>query len=333
MSQELAGAEADVARLIGIYRTVTTESQRLPAFSLGPYFRFTLEVLIAYFGLFVEIVLIPYNLLVLVLRLFKVRWRYIIPFSKRVKYAAIWLWRGELGPGALVIRPMVRWQIKSHAYRRLTALSEAIYLAPNIADAERFRLIEHIDRERKYWQASDLTQLSVRGTLPTLALAGLTYAYNAIPDGEAKDAVLALAIVLGVVLSVFAVGFFIGSIPTKRGLFLGRPAKSAVWPGGVDGAGYYAEEREILEKFGVRLREFPLDFFVSVALSGLFLATISSLQALEQMVELQGPFKQVAGTFASVYTPDDIVVQWITFGVSSVLWVLVIVRRHIAQRL
>jgi hypothetical protein len=334
MSEVKSQAEADFARLMGIYRQIGAESERLSIFNMWPMFRVTLEYLIAYFGIFIEILLLPYTLIALLLRRFNVKAPILAPFTKRARYAATWLWRGELTPGVVIIRSLVRWQVKAHVERRLASLARATYLNTEIDDDARERLIERIDRERRWWDVPNLAQLSVRGTAPTVLIGGGTFAYNMIADKEAKDALLGVGIVLGLFAVIAACGVFLGSLPIKRGLFLGRTAKLACYPGGVDGVGRYGEERELLQRLGVRMPEFPIDYFSATGSTGLFLLAIVSAQGLLALQADIPPWAtQAAGVFAQVYSQEELQAQWIIFAVASVFWALVIVRRVFAKRL
>jgi hypothetical protein len=51
----------------------------------------------------------------------------------------------------------------------------------------------------------------------------------------------------------------------KRGLFLGRNPDRICFPGGQEGTGVYAKEREILTGIGLHVRELPLDLWFSGA--------------------------------------------------------------------
>lgn len=335
MSEDHPDAEGDFTRLIAVYRKIAAEAERLPVFSAWPLLRTTLEYLICYFGLILEFFILPYTLIALILRRFKINAPILAPGTKRLRYAALWLWRGELSPGVVVMRSLVRWQVRAHVERRLVALTQATYLNLALDDETRARLIERIDKERRWWHAPNLAQLSVRGTLPTLLAGAGAYVYNNVRlDQDTKDTLLALGIIFAVAIGMILIGVLLGSLPVKRGLFLGRPANRACYPGGVTGVGFYAEERALLERLGVRMREFPLDYFSA---TGSSLATLSLASGAQGLAALDAKLPAWAMTATSAiggfYSQEELAVQWITFAVTSILWALVVVRRVVAKRL
>jgi hypothetical protein len=96
-----------------------------------------------------------------------------------------------------------------------------------------------------------------------------------------------------VILALFVPGYLL-AIPTtaflaKRGLFIGTKLDRICFPGGEEGSGAYAKEREILNSVGVHASETPVDLWLSgvaIALGyGLVLLVWDRYLAWEQYLQ------------------------------------------------
>ncbi|MGE3866126.1 MAG: hypothetical protein AB7G04_04355 [Hyphomonadaceae bacterium] len=330
-----AALEAQLVSLVDAYRRTLAEAAKLPMFSIWPSLVVVGYYLLVYPGFLIDVVLIPYNLAVLIARKFGAQWRFIAPATKRIKYAARYFWRGEVSFGAVIMRPAVRWLVRGHVANRLPKLAELLYLCPAFDEATRFRLLEWMERERRFWVVQDLTQVSLKGTVPTLVLAAGTYFWNQFEDGDAKNLLQVYAAIFGVVIGYFVITLFLGSFPTKRGLFLGRPAKRAWAPGGVKEPGLYAQEAALFKALGGRSREVPIDGLGTLSGSLASLALLAIAYAPPEAARfVGGAVSQAAGFYRMVLTygahqsPEYILVSQLSSAVVAVLIFCVALRRR-----
>jgi hypothetical protein len=282
MAESDAGAaafEAKLNELMEAYRDVVWKSYQLPFFSLWPMLIFLGQYLIALFGLAVDIILLPYTLLALLLRLFNIRWRIIAPFWKRASYALVYINRGEW-MGTLVMRPVVRWLTKYHVARRLRGLGELIATSEAFSPAARDRLGETVAKAQARFPVRDLQDFFKDSLIPALVFGAISFATDLVGDEEQKRVLRLSLYAIVAVIAIYAVSIVVSGFPVKRGLFLGRDVKHAAFPGGVKGQGLYALEREVFAAFPVRPREISLDmifFIFSAAISPVYTLALAGV--------------------------------------------------------
>lgn len=255
--------EAKLDELLEDYRHVVWQSFQLPFFSLMPTLVFLKHYLIAIFGIFVELILLPYTLIALLLRLFKVRWRIIAPFSKRFWFMLVYISRGEIY-GSLVMRPVVRWLVKSHIARRLRVLGELVATSEHFPKETRVRLGEKISDAQARFPVRDLTDFFKDSLIPAIAFGAISFITDMVGGAEEKQAVKMVAYAVLALIAFYGASIVVAGFPIKRGLLLGREARRAAFPGGVKGQGLYGLEREIFSLFPVRPKEISLDFMFAI---------------------------------------------------------------------
>jgi hypothetical protein len=255
--------EAKLDELLEDYRHVVWQSYQLPFFSIMPTLIVLWQYLIAVFGIFVDLILLPYTLVALFLRLFKVRWRIIAPFSKRLWYVLVYISRGEIY-GSIVMRPVVRWLVKTHIARRLRTLGELIATSEHFPAETRARLGAKIAEAQARFPVRELNDFFKDSLVPALVLGAISFITDQVGDEEQKKVVTWVCYGVVALIGFYVISIVIAGFPTKRGLLLGREAKRAAFPGGVQGQGLYGLEREIFSIFPVRPKELSLDtsFFI-----------------------------------------------------------------------
>lgn len=260
--------EAKLDELLEDYRHVVWQSFQLPFFSLMPTLIALWHYVIAIFGMVLEIVILPYTLLALAMRLFKVRWPLLLPFSKRVWYGLVYIGRGEIF-GSIVMRPVVRWLVKSHITRRLRVLGELIATSENFNAEQRARLGAKIAEAQARFPVRELNDFFKDSLIPALAIGAISLATDLVGDEEQKRVLRLVGYGVIAFVAFYGASIVMAGFPTKRGLLLGRDLKHAAFPGGIKGSGLYALEREIFSSFPVRPKEASLDFMFSFVSSSI----------------------------------------------------------------
>jgi hypothetical protein len=260
--------EDKLDELLEDYRHVVWQSYQLPFFSLRPSLIFIWEYLLCLFGLVVDVVLLPYTLLALALRRAGVRWRIIAPFSKRFWYALVYCSRGEIF-ASVVMRPVVRWLIKSHISRRLRSLGELIATSEQFTAEARARLGGKIAEAQARFPVRELNDFFKDSLIPALAIGAISLATDLVGDEEQKRVLRLVGYAVIGVIAFYGASIVLAGFPVKRGLLLGRDVKHAPFPGGIAGAGLYTLERELFAAFPVRPKEISLDFMFSIISSSI----------------------------------------------------------------
>jgi hypothetical protein len=317
--------EAKLDELLEDYRHVVWQSYQLPFFSIMPTLIFLKHYFIAIFGLMLEMVILPYTLIALFLRLFKIRWKIIAPFSKRIWYVLVYTSRGEIY-GSVVMRPVVRWLVKSHIARRLRILGELVSTSEHFPSETRIRLGAKIADAQARFPVRELTDFFKDSLIPALVFGSISFITDMVGGAEEKHLVKLAAYAIVGVIAFYGVSIVIAGFPTKRGLLLGREVKRAAFPGGVTGQGLYGLEREIFSIFPVRPKEMSLDvmFFILAA-------TISPLMA----IVASGP--GIASQFASNLglagsEALDVATQIGNYVLLVAVYVFIRIRRGILKR-
>lgn len=258
--------EAKLEELLEDYRHVVWQSYQLPFFSIMPTLIFLGHYIVAILGIFLELIILPYTLIALFLRLFKIRWKIIAPFSKRVWFLLVYISRGEFY-GSIVMRPVVRWLVKSHIARRLRMLGELVATSEHFPTETRKRLGAQIAEAQARFPVRELTDFFKDSLIPALVFGSISFITDLVGGADEKRLVkLAAYAILGLI-ALYGMSIVIAGFPTKRGLLLGRPINRAAFPGGVQRNGLYGLEREIFSIFPVRPKEISIDvmFFIAAA--------------------------------------------------------------------
>jgi hypothetical protein len=261
--------------LISLYRTIELRTLDLPVVSFMPLligawssikFAFFLDV-----GIFL---IIPVNIVILIRNIFPGHWRYRPFFLRHLRYAWLWIWRGEAPTLPLIfIRPVMIIFMKHHFERRLTRLRLEVQLRDGLSDSTRSALVTRIDAAVERWKLPQFRAVFITVLLPGLFSIPAWYkgfidflqSFHVPTDIIVKffsalsfDTAMALGFVgFAYLLTVTTTNFL-----AKRGLFIGAPTKRICFPGGQEGSGCYSKEREILATIDLRIREVPLDLWL-----------------------------------------------------------------------
>jgi hypothetical protein len=317
--------EAKLDELLEDYRHVVWQSYQLPFFSIMPSLLFLGQYFIAIFGFFLELIILPYTLIALFLRLFKIRWKLILPFSKRLWYVLVYISRGEIY-GSVVMRPVVRWLVKSHIARRLRILGELVATSEHFPAETRKRLGAKIVEAQVRFPVRELTDFFKDSLIPALVFGSISFITDMVGGADEKHLVKLAAYAIVGVVAFYGVSIVIAGFPTKRGLLLGRDVKRAAFPGGVKGQGLYGLEREIFSIFPVRPKEMSLDvmFFIVAA-------TVSPAIAIA--ASAPGIVSQFAGNMGLAGSEAvDVAAQMTNYVIALALYIFIRIRRGVLKR-
>jgi hypothetical protein len=317
--------EAKLDELLDDYRHIVWQSYQLPFFSLRPTFIFLWHYLIALFGLVLELVILPYTLVALALRLAGAKLPLLIPFSKRVWYAIVYAWRGEIF-GSIVMRPVVRWLVKSHVARRLRALSELIATSEQFSTEARARLGGKIAEAQARFPVRELSDFFKDSLIPALAFGAISFATDLVGDEEQKRVLRLVGYAVMAVIVFYGASTVVAGFPVKRGLFLGRDVKGSPFPGGVPGQGLYALERQIFSIFPVRPKEVSLDFGFAIIASAL--TPIFALVGSASEMAEQHSINASAATNEAIYLATQVG----TYVLITAVYIVMRIRRGILKR-
>jgi len=114
---------------------------------------------------------------------------------------------------------------------------------------------------------------------------------------------------------------------------LGGSGRSAYFPGALEQPTAYAEEKEILDMFGIAMRELPMDvivFTIGIIMSLLFIDM--QIQATQSMTNWMQQYKFDELRMAGKTTPNahEIFIMQICANITFAILVLVAWRRRIA---
>jgi hypothetical protein len=317
--------EAKLDELLEDYRHVVWQSYQLPFFSIMPSLLFLGQYFIAIFGFFLELIILPYTLIALFLRLFKIRWKLILPFSSRLWYVLVYISRGEIY-GSVVMRPVVRWLVKSHIARRLRILGELVATSEHFPTETRKRLGAKIAEAQVRFPVRELTDFFKDSLIPALVFGSISFITDMVGGADEKHLVKLAAYAIVGVVAFYGVSIVIAGFPTKRGLLLGRDVKRAAFPGGVKGQGLYGLEREIFSIFPVRPKEMSLDvmFFIVAA-------TVSPAIAIA--ASAPGIVSQFAGNMGLAGSEAvDVAAQMTNYVIALALYIFIRIRRGVLKR-
>ena len=255
------------------YRQVERRSQELPAVSLSPLFISSWNWLKGGLLFYADLLLIvPISVAVFVRNFFPGRWSYRSFSWPYVKYAALWLWRGEVPQMPFVmVRGLVTFLFHGHCESRFRLLRRQLLLAHDLSEKDRTRLIRRIDQVLEAWRGPKIVPLVFTYVLPAAAFLLQVF------EGLRPDKLPPWAGTLTVFLMLYAIAFVVTAFIVKRGLMLGGERRSAYFPGGLESLGMYEKEQRLFESLGIKAREFPLDipFCIAGLILGLFLTPAS----------------------------------------------------------
>ena len=264
--------------LIALYRSLERRTLNLPLFSVKPLLIFLWATLRFEFFLIVGLVLIiPTNLIIFIRNLFPGHWRYRPFFLHHLRYAWLWIWRGE-APTApfLFIRPLLNVFMKGHFESRLRRLRLEILLNDGLSDATRSALLGRLDAALERWKSPRFAAVFFTVVLPGIISLPTWYqkfnefmgsfgirlptdvAANLTSEGISTNLEILGLSSFGYLFAIPATAFL-----AKRGLFIGRDPDRICFPGAQEGSGAYLKEREILDSVGLRAREVPIDLWTT----------------------------------------------------------------------
>ena len=245
-----------------LYAEVERRSFTLPGFSLMPMGVYSWAAL--KFTLLLELdlfLLVPMNCVIAVRNIFPGRWAYRSFSGKYFRAIFRWIRNGETPlPASIAVRSLTAALLSWHFHERLTNLRRRVIIEEGLDPSERALLIADLDRLLIQWPAPKLVQGFFAYCLPLLSpLAALYQMFVPSPPGVWTHVIviLSLSYALGLIASAFVV---------KRGLMLGGEGRAAYFPGFLEGNGAYSVERKVLAKFGLREKEFPLAYSLTLLL-------------------------------------------------------------------
>jgi hypothetical protein len=165
--------------------------------------------------------------------------------------------------------------VKGHIERRLRRLRQEIQLQTGLSDETRSALTTRVDAALELWKLPRYTALlySLPGilSLPTwykqsldlLDLLNIKVPVDLLINSVGQYSFNGGLFVVGVSSFSYLLTIPTTSFLAKRGLFIGRESSKVYYPGGKDGSGIYAKEREILGTIGLMMRESPIDIWAT----------------------------------------------------------------------
>lgn len=314
--------------LIALYRGVERSTLDLPLVSFMPMLIFIWVLCRFYFFLIIGIFLIiPVNVAILIRNIFPGHWRYRPFFLRHLYYCWIWIWRGEAPTAPLIfVRPLLTIFMKGHFERRLRRLRLEV-LDSDLSDATRSALLGRLEAAIERWKAPRFAGALYAVVLPAIislptwykqfidfmASLGIGIPTEVVANFVSEQISPDRLLILGLYIPGYLLVFLVTAFMAKRGLFIGRNRDRICFPGEQEGAGiYYSKEKEILDSVGLRVREAPVDLWlsgISLAL-GCLVGLLSWKQQIAFMQSLS-PDKE--------FLENQMLFQGIT---QAVIWVL-----------
>jgi len=249
-------------QIASLYAEVERRSFTLPGFSLVPLWTFLWADL--KFSLLLPLdlfLLVPMNCVIAVRNIFPGKWAYRSFSAKYFRAAFRWIRNGEIpAPASIVIRPLTVALLSWHFHGRLSNVRRRVIIEDGLDPNGRTNLTADIDRLLLQWPAPKLVQGFFAYGLPLLSPLAAFY-QMLVPSAPAVGTRLVVLISLSYALVLINSAFVV-----KRGLMLGGKGRAAYFPGFLEGSGAYAVERELLAKFDLAAREFPLGYSLTLLL-------------------------------------------------------------------
>jgi hypothetical protein len=304
--------------LLALYRSVERSTLDLPLVSFMPLLIFLWAMIKFGFFLYVGIFLIiPVNLVILVRNVFPGHWRYRPFFLAHLNYLWLWLWRGEAPTAPFIfVRPLLTVFMKAHFERRLRRLRLEI-LDSELSEVTRPALLNRVDAGLERWKAPRFAAVFWSVVLPAMiALPGwhkqlveslgsvgirmpTEMVVNFLSEKMTTDSWILIAMSLpGYLLAIPITAFL-----AKRGLFVGRSSDRICFPGGQEGSGIYAKERDILGTVGVQVKEAPIDLWIFWVV--LALASLLALLNWNHLLTLYQSLYDLEGSWIVSFYPED----------------------------
>lgn len=253
-----------------LYKNIEKESLALPVFSLMPILISTWAMIKFEILFLLDIfLLIPMNAIIFIRNIFPGHWRYRSFSWHYIKYAAVWVWRGEIPYFPLaIIRPIVRLILAAHIINRLTLIKTYIYLDETLPEQKKEYLYTQINKQIEHWSYPGVLHIILTYVLPLSA--PVIEGYRIMFPGQLPE----WSSFLLVMLLSYTLGFIVTSFMVKRAIMLGASGKAASFPGSIEGAGNYKNEKSILSSVKISKSEFPWDivlFFIGITMAFLTL--------------------------------------------------------------
>lgn len=315
MSVAIKEWEGAIQEIVTTYSEVDRRSLSIPGFSLAPFGIYLWSALKATLLLELDIFLIiPVNLVILLRNIFPGRWRYRSFSGRYIKASIQWISNGEVPLAALVaIRSMTSALLVSHFRSRLDLIRHRIMLEGSVPEEEQAKLVSAIDTVLLRWPTRSAWQIIFTYGLPLLSPIGAFYRLlfpGALGAWTRYVVMLSLSYALLFLASAFMI---------KRGLMLGGVGRSTYFPGFLEGRGAYAAEEQILAKFGLAVKEFPLGFVLS-----LILIPVNYAQAV--IAYDSGAYTRLAG--AAAFSKGAVIAQSMSGSLLiTLLGAIAVVRR------
>lgn len=259
--------------LTKLYKTIDKSLLSMPKASVRPFLVYlwtTLKFEFAILGDFFLIV--PINFVILIRNIFPGRWAYKSFSWPYLHYAYSWVAAGECYVSIIFVQPLTAFFLYSHFRNRLTILRRRLLLEQSISETDQKSGLSKIDAALNLWESTTINSVLFTYVLPAIGPV-IEVCRWLVPASLPEWTGYLVTLSISYALSFFGTAFLV-----KRGLMLGATGRSAYFPGTMVQPGAYATEREIFNKFGVILIEFPVD--IAVYVIGLFLSLITFKQQL-----------------------------------------------------
>ena len=242
-----------------LYRNIEKGSLTLPVFSLMPFFIGIWNIVKFEIFFFLDVLLlIPMNAIIFVRNLFPGHLRYRSFSWRYIKYASVWIWRGEIPYFPLaVIGYLVRLILAAHIKNHLTLIKRHIYLDETLPEQKREHFFTQINRLIEHWSYPGVLHIALTYVLPLSgpAIEGYRFMFpGQLPEWSSF---------LGVTLLGYTLGFAVTAFMVKRAIMLGASGQSASFPGAIEGSGKYRNEKSILLSAKISKSEFPWDIVLA----------------------------------------------------------------------
>jgi hypothetical protein len=241
-----------------LYRNIEKESLTLPVFSLKPVFISIWNFVKFYIFFILDFLLIPMNVIIFVRNLFPGHWRYRFFSWRYIKYVGVWIWRGEIPFLPLgVIGSLVRLILAAHIKNRLTEIKKHIYVDETLSEEKRELYFSQLDKQIEHWTYPGVLNIALTYVFPLsgLAIEGYRFKFpGQLPEWSSF---------IGVTLLGYTLGFVVTAFMVKRAIMLGASGQSAAFPGAIEGAGKYRNEKSILSSAKISKSEFPWDIVLA----------------------------------------------------------------------
>jgi hypothetical protein len=148
-------------------------------------------------------------------------------------------------------------------------------------------VLTEIDNALKLWEGPTATTILFTYVIPIVG--AITALWGRFLPADLPS----WAKIIGYISISYAFAILGSAFVVKRGLMLGGTARSAYFPGALESAGAYAEEKNVLDLFGIAMREAPIDVCVFV------IALITSLLYVDMQIQITQAMNQAMTNWMS----------------------------------